>query len=229
MEATKVEFSDFFRGGKTYVEFNDRDGRNYALIDFQAPQSLKVWNQPRRDSSGVTSSIGFLNVIQIHSETLKELDIWKQLDDKSQLKVLDVDTKRAAVINEEKKFVHKRMEKARKGRKRSPLFRKMPDKLECSKCGKQTGYSKGAYCKKADEQDKDVMDLIKEYECLKCGGKRGKKSNPEWSNIPDKMVCSCGKEQPVPKRKFVEKAAEEGIDVLELVKSYQCRDCKKKA
>lgn len=190
------------------------------LVKYLGGSSLLVWEEI--NSNELRLCRRDLSRYPVTVESLKEAGVWDSLTQVVQDQLNNIEIQ----VKEE---IADRMDNVRKGKKRNPLFAKMPDKLKCE-CGQETAYAKGAYCEKADDRHMDVMDLIAEYKCMKCnGGRRGRVANPEWAHIPNIMnCCDCGKEAPVPKRLMVEKAKAAGVDVSELLKQYKCRACKKK-
>jgi hypothetical protein len=178
---------------------------------------IKVWEVLKSDHI-------MLRILDMRDEpatidSLKSAGLWDKIE-----KNVRNDIENGVVRQKEE--ICEKMEDIRSKRKRNPVFAKMPDKLTCIKCGRESSYSKGAYCKRADDKQINVLDLVKDYVCQKCNPTKGRKAKPEFEGIPNKMKCACGYETNVPKRQYIEKSKKQGVKVSDLIKSYQCRKCK---
>jgi hypothetical protein len=98
-------------------------------------------------------------------ETLKEINIWDELDEKMQAKLIQEEES----LKSQKK---ERMEKARKGRKQK--YPHIPRELQCTTCPAKIPTPPGTTSKRVEKLGITLDDYLKQYQCQKCKPTRGR-------------------------------------------------------
>ena len=129
-----------------------------------------------------------------------------------------------------KEYACKECSPVRRGRAANPEFVNLPKFMIC-KCGAKVATNPNQLKKKAKKEGTTILELIKNYSCQLCtptklGGRKGRKANPEFANIPKTATCViCKKSVIISPPNIIGKAKILKITVEELIKGYKCRSC----
>lgn len=204
------------------VDYFNAMGRKFRFVKMHSPSVMMCWELMRGENGVEAERLGGMEVHSVDIDTLKSLKVWDGLADELKKEITDGLTKETIAV-------HERMEKMRSGRRKK--YVNVPKELECITCHKMIPIQASVLVGRLDKICKTgklttVDDYIKGYQCNKCNPtRRGKKSNPEFANLPKTMTCGCGKVININPCQLKGKAEKMGTTIQELIKGFKCQKC----
>ena len=212
------------------------DGKEYLFIDF-VDSEIQAWDVIYQDIAKQTEAITIIDIPleKVSKEDIEELRLW-DAEKKEDLRLALIAKKELfTILSEETDVLDETGEvhKGRKGRKRNPAYAHLPRKIKCSNCSEVDYMPPSILVKKVElsgsprEQLDQLEEWNKTYKCSKCAPrKRGRKSNPLYSEVPRKKTCCrCGKEAPTNAKGLYEEFAGDIEKIKKECFEYLCRDC----
>ena len=198
--------------------FSDVQGNSFYLINYFKPNKLYVWDKAKSQDGAYSTMCRLIDIASIPQEELAKLNIWKEMPEE-----IKENMKSAKEL--ESIQVHSLMEKARKGRRAK--YPGIPKTLTCCECSEVINVQPSVIMKRAEKLGVLVDVYIKSYKCQSCCPTKGKgrKSNPEFSDLPKEMVCKCGKKAIVNITYLKAKADKLGVTIQKLIENFKCQSC----
>jgi transcription elongation factor Elf1 len=188
--------------------------RVFRFVDMSSPGMMRVYEEGSKEGQK-TATLGILDVRDVSTETLKEIGVWDQLDEETQMEILEGLTEKTQIVHEA-------------ARKRNRTHSSLPTELKCIKCGKTINIVASVLSDRIQKQ-KDIhgedYDYIKNYQCQKCNPTKGRKKNADINKYPKFMKCKCGHQVNVSIPQLKAKAEKLNTSIEELIKNYECQTC----
>jgi hypothetical protein len=204
--------TDFDEDLTTIIDKNDTE---YKLVKFVKPHFILTWKLKEVSSGERTHICKGIKVTDFTPEELTKHDLWDKISAKNQKLVHNV-------IKEETDSVKNRLEKARSLRKEK--YPHIPKELTCTVCNDKIKIQPSVIAKRIETKKILIDDYIKNYKCIKCGG-RGRTKNIEFAKLPKTIKCKCGKEVLTNAAQLKIKASKNKTTIEELIKNFSCQSC----
>lgn len=204
--------TDFDEDLTTIIDKNDIE---YKLVKFIKPDYILTWKLKEVSSGERTHICKGIKVTDFTPTELMKHDIWDKISAKNQKAIENV-------IKEETESVKNKLEKARSSRK--VKYPNIPKELTCTICNAKIQIQPGNIAKRIETKKIMLDDYIKNYKCIKCGG-RGRTKNVEFAKLPKTIKCKCGKEVLTNAAQLKIKATKNKTTIEELIKNYRCQSC----
>ena len=207
------------------IEFSSLNGRKFFFVKMHGPNYLHVWEDVGGDRFHDHRMLQrAIPVQQVEVGVLKKLNVWDGLTEKVKSEVGKITEKDQGCIEA--------LESNARAARRC-IGATMPKIIVCIQCGKKLNIAACTLLKRIEKISADkgveytVEDYVAEYKCQKCSpSTRGRKSNPEYVNLPRKLVCNkCKVAKPCAPSYLVQRAKAKNITVKELVDGYLCSNC----
>lgn len=147
---------------KTAFEFEG--GTHYLVSMLSTKKHLHVV-YPRKSMGAIESQHMRMPVSALPIKTLKEIEVWDDMDSKIKEGMEEHDKLY-------KTQAHEKMAKARSGRKRK--YPNIPRELQCTTCPALIPVPPGTTSKKVDKLGVTLDQYLAQYRCQKCHPTRGR-------------------------------------------------------
>jgi len=156
-------------------------------------------------------------VLRMSINTLKEIDIWDKLEDKTRKEIEDLGNNKVQEVNQS-------MDHAKKHRRNR--YEGVPREVICVSCGKKQTMNPAIILAKVDKECTTIEKWVAKWACQECcPTKRGRQANPAFAHLPKELVCKCGNKVGTSPSAIVATAKRKNITPEAYVKGYQCQSC----